>query len=211
MKAVWSGKLSAAKSGWLIALLFFGWLAFFIVPAPKPDPQPAPPVVKLPPSRLVALGLPDNPDLERLPEYFELYADKAEWKDNRTIFAYWNPGSSGYSYFVEVIRKDGKFRFHLKTKLEAYRSMTHEGDGAYSSSDYVPDDATVATVEPITESPTHPVVLFHSYPVINSLKYEPRVGKPSIGMTPNNVSVDLKVDPQPMPKVEIKNPPKINE
>ena len=114
MSAPGPGQSSVAKAGWLIALLFFGWLVFLFVPGPKKTgPQPAPPPVKPPPSRLVALGLPDNTDLEHLPEYFALYADKAEWKDDKTIFAYWNPGSNSYSYFFEAIRLNGGYHFKV--------------------------------------------------------------------------------------------------
>jgi len=113
MNAPGPSQSPVAKAGWLIALIFVGWLAFLFIPVPKPDPKAAPPYVKPPPSRLVALGLPDNPDLEHLPEFFALYADKAEWKDNKTIFAYWNPGSNSYSYFVEAIRAKEAFRFRM--------------------------------------------------------------------------------------------------
>ena len=118
MKALWSGQLSAAKTGWLMALLFFGWLAFLLVPAPKTKPEPPPPPLVKPPSRLVALGLPDNPDLEHLPEFFAMYADKAEWKDDKTIFAYWNPGSNSYSYFLEATRVNGGYHFEVIPELK---------------------------------------------------------------------------------------------
>jgi len=113
MKAPWSGQLSAAKTGWLVMLLFFGWLAYLLVPAPKPEAKPAPTLAKPPPSRLVALGLPDNPDLEQLPEFFGLYADQAEWKNDKTIFAYWNPGSNSYAYFFEATRVKGAYYFKI--------------------------------------------------------------------------------------------------
>ena len=113
MSAPGPGQSSVAKAGWLIALLFFGWLAFLFVPGPKPESKPAPPLVKPPPSRLVALGLPDNPDLERLPEYFAMFADQAEWKNDKTIFAFWNPGSNSYSYFFEATRMSGSYHFKV--------------------------------------------------------------------------------------------------
>lgn len=112
MKAPWSGQLSAAKTGWLFALLFFGFLVFLFVPGPRdPESLPAATFVKPPPSRLVALGLSDNPDFEHLPEYFALYADKADWRNDKTIFAYWNPGSNSYSYFFEVVRTSRGYHF----------------------------------------------------------------------------------------------------
>ena len=119
MSSIFSGKLSAAKAGWLLALVFVGWLAFLFVPVPKPEPKPTPPYVKPPPSRLVALGLPDNPDLEPLPEFFALWADHAEWKDDKTIFAYWNPGSNSYSYLFEATRANGSYRFKPIPRIDA--------------------------------------------------------------------------------------------
>jgi hypothetical protein len=67
-------------------------------------------VVK-PPSKLQAVGLPDNPDFEGLPEFFAVWAEHAEWKDNRTIFAYWHPGAQDFAYYFEAIRGPEGFRF----------------------------------------------------------------------------------------------------
>ncbi len=121
-----SGKLSAAKTGWLLALLFFGWLAFLMMPGPTPKPKPVPTYIPPPSSRLVALGLPDNPDLEHLPDFFALFADKAEWKDDKTIFAYWNPGSNSYSYFFEATRVDGAIRFKTISEPDPNKYWTDE-------------------------------------------------------------------------------------
>lgn len=118
MKAPWSGQLSAVQSGWLMALLFFGFLAFLLIPGPKPKPEPLPAFVVKPPSRLVALGLPDNPDLEALPEFFALFADQAEWRNDKTIFAYWNPGSNSHSYFFEATRANGGYHFEAIPELK---------------------------------------------------------------------------------------------
>ena len=109
MKFPGTGQLSAAKAGWLMVILFFGWLAFLLVPAPKPKPEPTP--IVRPPLRLVTLGLPDNPDLERLPEFFALYADQAEWQDGKTIFAYWNSYTNSHSYFFVATRTGSAYHF----------------------------------------------------------------------------------------------------
>jgi hypothetical protein len=135
MKAPWSGKLSAAKAGWLIALLFFGWLAFLFVPAPKPEPPPAPLIIKPAPSRLIALGLPDNTDLEHLPEYFALYADKAEWKKNKTLFSFWNPGSNSHSYYFEAVRINGSYHFTPLPMIYAAEEDEIYDDGLSWSTD----------------------------------------------------------------------------
>lgn len=129
MKALWSGQLSAAKTGWLLALLFFGWLGYLLVPGPKPKPEPLPPFVVKPPSRLVALGLPDNPDLERLPELFVQYASQAEWQNNKTIFAYWNPYTTSYSHIFEATRTKGGYCFIAIDDPEAAEGNTNDASG----------------------------------------------------------------------------------
>lgn len=211
MKTQWSGKLSGAKSGWLIALLFFGWLAFLFVPGPKPESQPAPSPAKPPPSRLVALGLPDDPDLEHLPELFGLYADQAEWKSDKTIFAYWNPGSNSYSYFFEASKKNGNYRFRPISKFEAYRNKSDPRNIEYEPEDYARTDAEIAAIQPITDSSIHPLVLFKSIdgPAIST--YRPGFGKSVVLPAPTSVPINLKVIPQPLPKMEIKNLPIPNE
>jgi len=49
MNAPGPSRSPVAKAGWLIALIFVGWLAFLFIPAPKPEPKPAPVYVKPPP------------------------------------------------------------------------------------------------------------------------------------------------------------------
>ena len=143
------GQFSVAQSGWLMALLFFGWLAFLLLPGPKPKPAPLPPFVVKAPSRIVALGLADNPDLEHLPEYFALYADKAEWKDDKTVFAYWHPGAQRFEYFFEATRNGKKYYF--KALEESKR------DGGYWEEDS-PNDVPIRFWRPwpATESPRLP-------------------------------------------------------
>jgi len=46
-----------------------------------------------------------------LPEIFAIWADKAEWKNNRTRFAYWHPVMKTYSYFFEAVRVKGGYSF----------------------------------------------------------------------------------------------------
>ena len=102
---------SAAKAGWLILLLLFGWLAFVFVPLPWKEAAEAPPAKKAPLSKLQRVGLRDYTDWEGLPEIFTVWADKAEWKDGRTRFAYWHPVTKTYAYFFEATQVKGGYRF----------------------------------------------------------------------------------------------------
>jgi hypothetical protein len=165
MNAPGPSQSPVAKAGWLIALIFVGWLAFLFVPGPKPESKPAPPYVKPPPSRLVALGLPDNPDLEHLPEFFALWADRAEWVQNRTKFAFWNPGSNSYSYFFEAIRENGKIQFHSISISEACRNILVKiagTEGDFEMTGDSPTPSQIATMDLYDESATHPFVFFQS-------------------------------------------------
>ena len=111
MKAPALERTSAAKAGWLIVLLTVGWIIFFLVPWPigKPDSKPA--AIALPLSKLRQAGLQDYTDWEGLPEIFAVWADKAEWKDGETRFAYWHPVAKSYSYYFEATRVKGGYRF----------------------------------------------------------------------------------------------------
>ena len=104
-------RIPAAKVGWLLIALTLGWVVLFVVPWPvnKPDTKPAP--FLPPPSKLQQVGLKDYTDWEGLPEIFAIWADKAEWKDNRTRFAYWHPVAKTYSYYFEATRVKDGFRF----------------------------------------------------------------------------------------------------
>ncbi len=101
----------AAKAGWLIILLVSGWLVFLLLPRPENEPAAKPPEVPSPPSSLVRAGLRDYTDWEGLPEIFAVWADKAEWKDSKTRFAYWHPVMKTYSYYFEAVRVNGSYRF----------------------------------------------------------------------------------------------------
>jgi hypothetical protein len=120
MKTPAMGRPSAAIAGWLFAAVFAAWLVFLLVPAPKPPAGIEPPSVPPALSKLAAVGLPDNPDFAGLPEYFALWADKADWVNDRALFAYWSPATLDYSYFFEAVRRDGKVRFHMVDKPPNY-------------------------------------------------------------------------------------------
>lgn len=129
MSAPGKGQLSTAKTGWLVLILFFGWLAFLLVPDPKPKSDPLPTFVVQPPSRLVALGLPDNPDLEQLPEFFVRYASQAEWENNKTVFAYWNPYTTSYSHIFEATRTRGGYHFIAIDDPETAEGNSNDASG----------------------------------------------------------------------------------
>lgn len=101
----------------VLALLLAVWLGFQFYPRPARPPArpPAPVAVE---SKLRAVGLADNPDWEGLPELFAVWADKIEWDNDKTQFAYWNPGSSSYSYYFEVTRANGLNRFRALSRQE---------------------------------------------------------------------------------------------
>ena len=113
MNAPASARTSAGMTRWLIILLMLGWLAFVFVPWPTKRKKMVNriPLEHFLVSKLNAVGLPDNPDYDGLPEIFEIWSAKAEWKDGRTRFAYWHPVMKTYSYYFEAVRVEGKFYF----------------------------------------------------------------------------------------------------
>ena len=170
----------------IFALLLAAWLVFEFYPRKKPVP-PLPPVAAE--SKLHAVGLADNADWEGLPELFAPWTDKLTWKDDKTIFAYWNPGYRAYTYFFEVTRSNGRYRFRALSQSES--------DG---------DEELVAESVPEGEtSPTHPFVflLHESFP-FSSYPYLP----PHAASAPDHpkVKVDIPVEPlAPAPHLLRKN------
>jgi len=104
-------RTSAAKAGWLVAVLFFGWLLFLFLPRPADEATPAPPPAPAPSTSLTRAGLPDYTDWVGLPEIFAIWADRAEWKNGKTRFAYWHPVTKSYAYYFEATRVEGGYRF----------------------------------------------------------------------------------------------------
>ena len=111
MKAPALERTSAAKAGWLIIALTLGWLVFLFLPDPAQEQPAKPAAVPIPTTSLTKAGLREYTDWEGLPEIFAIWADKAEWKDNRTKFAYWHPVMKSYSYYFEAVRTGGGYRF----------------------------------------------------------------------------------------------------
>ena len=108
-----SPTIPLGKLGWLVLLVVIAApTAFFFLATPKePEEAPAPAAIKPPPSKLAAVGLRENRDWDGLPEMFAIWADKAHWENNRTRFAYWNPGTNGFSYYFEARRAGTSYRF----------------------------------------------------------------------------------------------------
>lgn len=108
-------QIPVGKLGWLVLVLVVGApLAFFYLATPKPaapaiDVDATP--TKRAPTKLEAVGLRDYRDWDGLPEIFAVWADRAHWKNERTRFAYWNPGNQSYSYYFEARRTAGGYRF----------------------------------------------------------------------------------------------------
>lgn len=115
-----STRVWKVRLGWIVLLLVVGApLAFFFLVTPEePADESAPAVVKLPPSKLAAVGLRENRDWDGLPEMFAVWADKLEWRYDKVRFGYWNPGTSSYSYFFEANRRSGKLRFREVSRAE---------------------------------------------------------------------------------------------
>ncbi len=120
MKSIFSGRLSPALTGRVIALIFFGWVVcagylVFWPKTPKPEP-PAPKVADLRApyrAKLLAVGLPDNPDFDGLPEMFAVAEIGAEWHKDRSVFSFWNPGAQRCTYVVAAFKADKGVRFKV--------------------------------------------------------------------------------------------------
>ncbi len=111
----------------ILALLLAVWLGFEFYPRnPKQTPPMSPVAAE---SKLRAVGLADNPDWEGLPEFFAIVADKAEWNDDRTRFAYWHPVMKTYSYYFEATRGSTGFRFKEITEPHDPDHYWDEGMG----------------------------------------------------------------------------------
>lgn len=194
-------RTSAAKAGWLIILLTVGWMGFVLWPDPAKKKAAQPAAIPVPPSKLLAVGLPDNPDLAGLPDYFAVWSDSLEWVDDKTQFAYWNPGSHSYSYFFEATRRDGRYRFRPMPRQKiGNRSLFYVDEDQGMISDEVP--------ELKAESPTHPFVFSFPIAFFDHVHDRP-VLKPGILFKPKtNEKVKVEVAPIPLvlPKPTIPKP-----
>jgi hypothetical protein len=106
-----TGRFSAARTGLILFFILVAWLGFVAMPSRKEVAKRIAPEESALAVKLHAVGLPENPDYEGLPEIFAIWAGKAEWKDNKTKFAYWHPVMKTYSYYFEATRVESRFRF----------------------------------------------------------------------------------------------------
>ncbi len=136
VKQAVTGKISAAKAGLIVLLLFAIWVVFIVLSARKETPLSRQ-IHRggfTAETKLHSLGLPDNPDLDALPEVFAIWADKAEWKDGKTRFAYWHPGMKTYSYYFEATRSEAGVHFE---------EISEPHDLNYLLDDNLPDDCPI--------------------------------------------------------------------
>lgn len=143
-------KIPVGKLGWLVLVLVLGApLAFFFLATPREreaPPNAAPP--KRPPTKLESVGLRDYRDWDGLPEIFALWADRAHWKNNRTRFAYWNPGTNSHSYFFEARRTTNGYRF---------REIPEPRDPGYEWDRDAGEDSPLRLFVPVPRRPEDPV------------------------------------------------------
>jgi hypothetical protein len=201
MKTWLSGRISTAKTGWLMVLLMLGWIVFLIVPFPSNEKHPV--TNSLPAhtvqTKLESAGLDNNPDWLGLPDYFAVWADNLEWVENRTYFAYWNPGSSSYSYFFEAIRGAEGIRFHAIPAQLAGIGSTLRDDSLFLDE----NELAEFTENREANSPTHPFAFSKRLRV-------PRV--PVVLSTPSNPAgavagkVEVNADAQPISIPVVKLP-----
>lgn len=193
-------RTSARKAGWAVVLLLVAWLVLVLIPR-SPEEKPVRVLSPAPvDSKLKAVGLIDNVDWEGLPELFAVWADDLEWDEDTTQFAYWNPGSNSYSYFFEVVRKNGRMRFSQMTKAEAYRLKWLNADGTYLKFIKPPSPAEITEEELISDSPTHPFIFFRPVPVSHGVQSGDRIRRPIISKS-KVTPMPITTEPVPTPNI----------
>ena len=185
-----SQRLPANQVGLIFALLLAAWLIFIFFPRQdKPNPPVAPAVTE---SKLRAVGLPDNADFEGLPEFFAVWAEHAQWQDNQTAFAYWNPGSQSYSYFIEATRLNDAYRFRIVSR----EGLTKNDIYYYHEVD---ENLTKEVPEIKSQTDSHPFVFLKKYRMGPAFVSYPDLGSADsrrfANKAPTRVEVDLKQPP----------------
>jgi len=171
--------------GWVIPVFMIGWLAFLFLPMPRPEPPP-PRILAQVPTKLELAGLPNGLDFEGVPDFFAAFVDHAEWKDNRTLFAYWHPVMETYSYYFEATRVGDHFHF---------REIPEPSKVAYALADDLPDDC--------------PIRFYHSVPVPVPAEVRGPLVAPSMAHDPVPVMVKVnqpRPDPLPPPAAPAPKP-----
>ncbi len=167
-----STRVWKVRLGWIVLVLVVGApLAFFYLTTPKE--REVPPEVlreKRPPTKLEAVGLRDYRDWDGLPEIFAIWADRAYWKNDRTRFAYWNPGTSTYSYFFEARRTAKGYRF---------REIPEPRDAGFQWDPDATDDTPLRLYLPIRARLEDPVKPPHEPSSLPKLERAPKDGAPA--------------------------------
>ncbi len=143
-------KIPVAKLAWIVLLLVLGApLAFFFLATPRDvETEPPTPPTKRALTKLEAVGLRDYRDWDGVPEIFALWAERAHWKNNRTRFAYWNPGTNSHSYFFEARRTANGYRF---------REIPEPRDAGYEWDRDAGEDSPLRLFLPVQRRPEDPV------------------------------------------------------
>jgi len=137
------GQFSAAKTVLIFLFLVAVWLAFVVMPSRQEVVKKSLSAESALTLKLRAVGLPDNSDLGGLPDIFEIWSAKAEWKDGRTKFAYWHPVTKTYAYFFEAIRTDQGIRF---------REIVEPHDPGYRWDESLSDDCPIRFYTSVDET-----------------------------------------------------------
>ena len=168
-------RIPANQVVWLLAGLLAIWVGWLFLPKfEKPRVVSAPVVAE---SKLRAVGLPDNPDWDGLPELFAVWATQAPWKDGKVQFAYWNTGAHAYSDFFEARQEAGRVRFRVLSRTAALQRKEALGEGGlFFLTDTDRTAAEIAAVDLGTDSPTHPFVFFQEIPPARAV---PQISNPS--------------------------------
>jgi len=194
MSAPASGRISAAKTGWIIVLLMVGWALFLFLPFGREEKieSPKTPVERPGEADLAAVGLGYNVDWIGLPTYFTVWAEKAGWEDDHTKFAYWNPMTESYSYFFEATRAQGRYRFRPIARTDLEKEPAYYFDEDDTPSEKVP--------EPKNESSTHPFIFWYTRRGPVSIPILPKLGaKPPWSRDPAEPPPKVEVEMHPAP------------
>ena len=207
MTASASGRISAAKTGWVVVLLMVGWALFLILPFGRKEKiEPEEVAVSRPgEDELAAVGLSYNVDWIGLPEYFAVWAGRTNWQDDKVRFAYWNPGSNSYSYYFEATRRDGRYRFRAidRGDLELRSGYYFDAEDEVIT-EWVPEPRTVAATHPFifweAEAPDDQIVHAHSR-VDAGVVIRPLPPHVNVDMPVKKLEVPEKLDGDTLPNV----------
>jgi hypothetical protein len=145
-----SEKIPVGKLGWIVLVLVLGApLAFFFLATPKErGSEPDTPPQNRERTKLESVGLRDYRDWDGVPEIFALWAERAYWKNNRTRFSYWNPGTNSHSYFFEARRTANGYRF---------REIPEPREPGYEWDRDAGEDSPLRLFLPVQRRPEDPV------------------------------------------------------